>query len=254
MIDGLAPAGLGAPAAWLLVAASLATSFVTAAFGIGGGVLMLGVIATALPPAAVIPVHGVIQLGSNAGRTVLLVKSISGELALPFLAGSVLGAAAGAMVVVELPPALWQTALGLFILWSAWARLPAFRGRGALVATGVVSTFFSMFFGATGPFVAGVLKPLRLDRRVHVATHAACLTAQHLLKVMAFGALGFAFVDYAPFLALMIAAGFAGTGLGGRVLAGRDDERFHLVLSLILSALALRLVWAGLIDLAAAPQ
>jgi uncharacterized membrane protein YfcA len=254
MIEWLPPEGLSLLTAWLLVAFSFATSFITAAFGIGGGVLMLGVIATVLPPAAVIPVHGLVQLGSNAGRTILMLKDVARALAWPFLIGSTLGAALGALVVVELPTALWQTALGLFILWSAWGRMPAFRGRGALVVTGFVSTFLSMFFGATGPFIAGMLKTLRLDRLVHVATHAACMTAQHLLKVLAFGAVGFAFADYAPLVASMIVSGFVGTWVGRRVLAGRENARFHLVLSVILSLLALRLVWSGLAAFAAQHQ
>jgi uncharacterized membrane protein YfcA len=49
--------------------------------------------------------------------------------------------------------------------------------------------------------------------------------------------------------------GFAGTWVGGHVLARRDDRRFHLVLSAILTLLALRLLWSGAASwLAGAPQ
>ena len=60
----------------LLVAASLVTSFITAAFGIGGGVVLLVFLALVLPPAALIPVHGIVQLGSNAGRACIMLKEV----------------------------------------------------------------------------------------------------------------------------------------------------------------------------------
>ncbi|HEX6016365.1 MAG TPA: hypothetical protein VFY87_32095 [Geminicoccaceae bacterium] len=51
--DGLAPA-----VALLLVGTSFFTSMLTGALGLGGGIMMLAVIAAFLPPTVVIPVHG----------------------------------------------------------------------------------------------------------------------------------------------------------------------------------------------------
>ena len=55
----------------LLVIVSGLTSFFTASFGAGGGVMLLGVMAQVLPPQLIIPLHGVAQLGSNAGRAAM---------------------------------------------------------------------------------------------------------------------------------------------------------------------------------------
>ena len=41
-----------------LVVAAACTSAITAALGIGGGVMLLGLLAVMLQPAAIIPVHG----------------------------------------------------------------------------------------------------------------------------------------------------------------------------------------------------
>ena len=62
------PAEIGPWLASLLMGISFLTSLITAAFGIGGGVVMIAVLASILPPAALIPVHAVVQVGSNAGR------------------------------------------------------------------------------------------------------------------------------------------------------------------------------------------
>ena len=55
-----------------LLAASFAGSFITVVLGIGGGALLLAIMASFLPAAALIPVHGVVQFGSNSTRAALL--------------------------------------------------------------------------------------------------------------------------------------------------------------------------------------
>ena len=90
-----------------------------------------------------------------------------------------------------------------------------------------------------------MVKTLKLDRLAHVATHSACMVAQHLIKVLAFGLLGFAYGPYAGLTAAMIASGFLGTVLGKRVLVKMKDRTFHRVLSVVLTLLALRLLYEG---------
>ena len=51
--------------AYFLIFASMATSFITSAFGIGGGAILLGLLAVKLPPIALLPIHGIVQVGSN---------------------------------------------------------------------------------------------------------------------------------------------------------------------------------------------
>src|SRR5690606_34410206 len=161
-----------------------------------------------------------------------------------FLLGSVIGVALGGLLVVELPPAAIQIGVGAFILWTVFATVPAFLRHSAWVAGGA-SSFLTMFFGATGPFVAAYVKSLGFGRVAYVATHAACMTAQHLLKVVAFGLLGFAFGEYLVLIAGMIAFGFLGTLTGRRVLMRIDERRFAFALNAILVVLAARLIWEG---------
>jgi len=67
-----------------MVATSLIASFVTAALGIGGGVILLATLAVLPPPAALIPVHGAVQIGSNVGRTLLMLRRVETPGILPF--------------------------------------------------------------------------------------------------------------------------------------------------------------------------
>lgn len=248
-MDGLAwlqPEGMALWAGGALVLSSGLTSFIAAAFGLGGGILLLAIMGSLLPVATMIPIHGVVQLGSNAGRALMMLRHVAASVLPPFVIGCLIGGAAGSVVVIRMPPDLLQIGLGLFVLWSVWGRPPALRSGGsALAATGLISTFLTMFFGATGVFVAAVVRTLGFDRLTFVATHAACMTLQHGIKVIAFGLLGFAFGDYAPLMLLMVASGLLGTFLGGQVLKRTADERFHLILKGLLTILALRLLWQG---------
>ena len=66
MLDTLLPVGVSPALALLLVAISFLTSAFTAAFGIGGGTLMLGALAGTVQPALIIAVHGLVQVGSQS--------------------------------------------------------------------------------------------------------------------------------------------------------------------------------------------
>ena len=242
----LQPEGMALWTSGLLILASGLTSFIAGAFGLGGGITLLAIMGSLMPVVTMIPVHGVVQLGSNAGRVLLLLKNVNTSILLPFLLGSLIGGAVGSAVVIRMPPELLQIGLGVFVLWSVWSRPPALRpGRSAMAATGLFSTFLTMFFGATGVFVATMVKALQFDRLTFVASHAACMTVQHGIKVVAFGFLGFAYGHYAPLMILMIASGLLGTLAGRYVLVRTADERFQVILNWLLTILALRLLWQG---------
>lgn len=238
-------AGLGWPVAITLTALSFLASFITVAFGIGGGAVMLAVMAVLLPAAAIIPVHGLVQLGSNAGRLSIMLGHVQRAIVPAFVLGALIGVTVGGSMVVQLPAGAIQLGVGGFILWSVFFKPPGFMRNSAGV-TGALSSFLTMFFGGTGPFVATFVKAQGLDRMGHVATHAALMTIQHLLKILVFGFLGFAFAQWIGFVAVLVVAGFAGTVVGRHVLTRIDEKRFVLFLNIVLTLLALRLIWSGL--------
>ncbi|MDU8909772.1 TSUP family transporter [Aestuariicoccus sp. MJ-SS9] len=229
----------------MLLGASFVGSFITVALGIGGGSLLLAIMASFLPPAALIPVHGVIQLGSNLSRAAVLFRKTHWPPVAAFAVGSAIGAGVGGSVVVNLPPGIVLIGIGVFVIWSVLARPPAWLSRFPLL-TGLISSFLTMFFGATGVFVANFSKSLRLSREPHVATHAVLMTLQHGLKIVVFGMLGFAYGPWVGFIAAMIAAGFLGTLAGRSVLIRMSDHGFKRALDVVLVLISLRLIWQGI--------
>lgn len=235
--------------ALLLVLASFFTSGLTAAFGLGGGVALLALMAQGLPVAALIPVHGVAQLGSNLGRAAVQRAHVDRPTVLWFTLGSLAGVALGAMLVVTLPEAALRIALALFILWATFGRRPTISGRGStplLLGGGLVASFASMFFGATGPITMAFLATRGLVKKALVATHAGTMVLQHSMKIAAFGLLGFAYLAWVPLLGAIVAAGFAGTLAGSRLLDRMPDRWFGLGFKILMSLLALDLLVDGL--------
>jgi uncharacterized protein len=244
MPEWLLPANVSPVVFLLLVVISFFTSALTAAFGIGGGVAMLGALAGTVPPAMVVAVHGVVQLGSNLGRVIIQRAHILWRPTLLFTIGSLVGAAVGALVFVALPERLLLALLGVFILVMTWLpkpRIPGLASTGMLIG-GFIATFITMFVGATGSFVQALFLPMGLDRKTLVASHSACAAIQHGLKVLAFGFLGFAFQDWLPLIIAMIASGLLGTWLGTKLLERLPEALFQKILKGILTLVALDLL------------
>lgn len=241
----LLPSSLDPTIAVCLMLASVVTSMITASLGAGGGLLLLVLMALWIPPTAIIPVHGMVQLGSNAGRATLTWRHTDWKAIAAFAPGVVLGAGLGAWLLVDLPEHLWQLAIGLFVLYLCWGpALPkgAFGPAGVFAASAVTS-FVSLFVGATGPLVAAFVKQMHTDRFKTVATFATAMSLQHAPKALVFGFAGFVFHEWLPFILGMIAFGFAGTWLGLHVLKSINNQHFHWVFNVLLTLLAVRLLW-----------
>ncbi|WP_378946226.1 sulfite exporter TauE/SafE family protein [Mesorhizobium sp. ANAO-SY3R2] len=246
------PQGLDPLVAGLLVVASAFTSALTAAFGVGGGIAMLTLMGLFVPVAALIPVHGAVQLGSNTGRAWHQRANVRMDVAAPFIAGSVVGAVIGAFVVIQLPDAALKLVLGAFVIAITWARIPGIEKltRTGLAVASVVVALLGMLVGATGPLVSVLFAQFFAnDRKALVATHAAGMVAQHGLKIVVFGLAGFAFWEWLPLIAAMVVSGYLGTVYGTKLLERMPEESFRKWFKIAITVLALDLLRRGAMGL-----
>lgn len=247
-LDSLALLSAGLPAwvALALIGLSFCASALTATFGLGGGMAMLAGLGLVMPPAVLVPVHGFVQLGSNAGRTIVQRRHIQWHTVLWFGLGAVPGALIGGGIAVSIPEPVFRFAIAAFILYSVWAPQPRIAGRGpvANVIAGTLISALGMVIGVSGPLVANFLRKIS-GRRALIATHAAIMTCANIAKVAVFALFGFAFAGYVPLIALMIVSGFAGTVLGSRLLERMPETAFRLGFKLVLTLLALEMARAG---------
>lgn len=238
-------AGLSPALCLVLLGCSCLTSMLTAAFGAGGGVMLLAILAQVLSPLAIIPVHGMIQLGSNLGRALMTWRHIDWRIIGAFLPGAVVGAFLGSLVLVQLPPMLWYLTIAGFILFLCWGPALPKKALGPVgtALAGAATTFISLFAGATGPLVAAFVKQIHRERFRTVATFAAAMTLQHAPKALVFEHAGFDLRQWSGFIIAMIVAGALGTWLGLHVLSRLKDHHFQRLFNILLTLLALRLIW-----------
>lgn len=239
----LLPQNLDPLMALALVALSFVTSLITATFSLGGGTLMVAVLALVFPPAIVVPLHGAIQLGSNGGRAVVQRAHIQWSFVKWIAAGAVLGTIVGGQFATLLPERLFTAVIAIFVLVTTWLPQPKVVGRSPVIqfVGGAIISGISMLVGATGPLVAVFLKGLP-DRQQLVATHAMLMTFQNVFKVVVFMALGFAFAEYLPLILAMVVAGFGGTAIGSKLLVKVPESAFRWGFKIILTLVALDLL------------
>lgn len=237
----------------LCLAAGL-TAGVSAVLGMAGGSMLLVVMLLYLDPVEAIPIHGIVQLTSNANRTLIHAKSLEKNLLVPF---SLLVLPAGALTLPlaqHAPAETLRLAIGVFVLVATWqsrwlllgfdpARVSV-RPRFALL--GAVTGALSPIVGATGPFIAPFFLGLNLTRFELIGTKAACQAITHLAKIVLFGIAGFAFIEYLPLIAGMAICVVAGTYLGTRMLRKINDSLFITLYKIALTAVAFRLILSAL--------
>lgn len=242
-ITSLLPSDVSLITALSLMAVSLFASLITAALSLGGGILMLSVLTLIFPAAVVVPVHGAVQLGSNAGRAFLQRAFIHWHLVLWISLGAILGSLLGVRFASLMPENLFKLVIGLFILFMIWVPRPDIRTRGPVISFvgGSIISFAGMIVGVTGPLVLTFIRAIG-ERRELVATHAALMTFQNTAKIAAFVAYGFAFAEFMPLLVAMIVAGFIGTAIGSRLLIKLPEKVFRYGFKIIITAMALDLL------------
>jgi len=249
----VAAAGADPSAAAVLALAAFATATLSAVAGMAGGMTLLAVMLLFLEPLVALPLHGAVQLVSNASRAGFQRRHVAwgvvGRFALLLLPAGF----AGLAVARALPPSALRAGIGLFVLAATWLpRRPPERprrpGRWRFVGLGGAAGFLGVIVGATGPLLGPFFLDLGLSRFAVVGTLAACQTAGHAAKLAVFGLGGFAFGAWLPLLALLAGCTVAGTALGTRLLGRLPERAFGVLLRTALTAVAgaliLREAWA----------
>lgn len=242
----------------VVAVAAVLTSILSAIAGLGGGVILLLVIAQFVAPTVAIPIQGSIQLVSNGSRAALLRSLVSwpvvGWASLLLLPASFLGVA----VATALPEDIMRLALGIFVLILAWrpqllralAPKNASTGDGVpkrmLVGVGGLSGFLNSTVGASGPFVSPFFKAVTVSHKAFVATGGTIQVLAHLSKLIAFTADGWAIGDHLPMIAVGIAGVILGSWIGTRLLDRVSEAGLDLVFKVVLTALALRVIFKAL--------
>ncbi len=236
----------------LLGLVALGASTLTALVGFGGGTIVLPVLLLFMPPSAAIPFHGLLQSFSNFWRVYLFRRHMVWPLIWRYSLLLPPGVIVGLWFFQGLPGEAIEMLIGCLVLFTLFARrLQRFRDRElppvALIPLGFVLGALNVIVGVIAPVLGVLMVRKGLSREALIATLALCSGLGHLLKVAAFGWVGFDFAAYALPLAVMVPAVMAGGYLGKALLGRVSEAAFLLLFRVLLGAMALKLIlWNGL--------
>lgn len=227
----------------ILIIGCLVGGIASTTVGTSGG-FTFAVMATVFPISAVVPVHATVEAFASLARSYLLYKYINWQFLLSFAAGGAVGLVLAAPFIGVFPELGLQLVLGLFIVATTWIPLGKIVSQGAkyAVLSGGFTSFLTVFIGATGPLVA-VLTSKRFDAHATViATHAACMTGQHLGKIVIFALAGWTLTSFAIEIGSMIAATVIGTWIGRHVILSGPENVIKLIFKITVTLLGVNLV------------
>lgn len=240
-------------AALILISAGL-TACISGIFGMAGGMIFMGIIASIMGVAEAMVVHGAVQSVSNASRAWMLRTDIRWDILGFTLLGALPAIALLAMIAYVPDKAALFIVLGLlpFILW-----LPkgVFQGDAAkplhAVLCGALVMGLNLSAGVAGPALDFFYVKTSLTRKEVVATKAVTMFASHMVKIVYFGipliaATGLSKLPPLWVFAAAIPCIILGTYIGTQILHRLSDIHFKSYTKYLVTVIGIIYLWRGL--------
>jgi len=231
----------------ILGIAAFFTSAMTAVVGSGGGTILIALMLQFMPPAAAIPVHGVVQLTSNTWRTWLFRRHLAWHLIWRFALLVPAGIAVGLWLFQGMSKEAVQILIGSFIIVTLFTRqIGRLREKDlplwALFPMGFCVGVLNMIVGVVAPIIGVLLIRKELSKEDYVGTLGFYGVLTNGFKLVGFMMVGFSLVEYGPAILAMVPAVLAGTWAGKHVLGRLSERVFIILFQTALIALALKLI------------
>lgn len=232
---------------WIVAATGFFTAALSGVAGVGGGTILIGVFyALGLAPTAAVPLLAGTQLVSNLSRTLAYLKHVEWRALGWFSLTGVPAPFLMAPFVAQMNVHVVCLILAGFILVSL---IPTKDGGEplpkipALLLAGFLNGSIGMFVGATGLFVGRLFLRPEWKKETVIATLALCQTLGHLLKVIAYGSVGFVVFEQMDLLLPLVLAVILGTVAGRHLNHFLSETLFRKLFKALLVLLSLKLIY-----------
>ena len=244
----------------ILIFSAFVTSSISAVLGMGGGIILLGIMAVIIPEGyKVIALHGMVQLFSNSTRTYVFKNYIKPKLIKEFFLGALIGISFSIGIIImliyyfnvqsanEIKVDVLKPLIGLFIIWNLFFKGPKkAKIVNSFTPVGLIAGLCSIFVGAVGPLIAPFFLIKSFKKENIIANKAAAQMITHLSKIPLF--IYFFKMDYTTELNILIPliiAVYVGTKFGKKILYFIPELLFKKLFKLTLFIIAIRLVFLG---------
>lgn len=238
----------------LIILAAGLCAVISGLFGMAGGLVFMGIIASLMSVSAAMVVHGLVQSVSNGTRSAILREYIRWDI----LGWQLLGAlpAIGFMLWIAFTPDKAQLFLALgflpLLLWLPRDMLAGDAEKPSHAALcGAMVMGLNLSAGVAGPALDFFYVKTALTRKAIVATKAVTMLASHVVKIAYFGIPLLrmdGLEDLPPLWILMVAipAVIMGTKVGTSLLETFSDVGFRKYTRILVTVIGVIYVLRGL--------
>ena len=207
--------------------------------------MLIAILPAFVPANAIVPLHSVTQITSNASRALFALSSIEWRYLPKFFFGSVIGTAVFGYVLYRISTEYIPLFIGSYLLLNLWSKKfgKILRRYESIFLMGFIQTGLGLLVGATGPMAMSMLLKETGDKEKVVATSAALMTVTHLFKISFFGVLGFAYGEYIIPLIMLVSGASLGSLIGTKLRGAISSKHFIIVLKVVLTVLAITMIY-----------
>jgi len=218
--------------------------------GTGSSIILLPVLVFTFGPLQAVPIMAIASLMVNFSRAAAWWREIDWRALAAYSLPAIPAAALGARTLIQLPPALIDTLLGLFFLTMIpGRRFLEKRGWRAtwwqLAIAGALIGFLTGIVLSTGPLSVPVFAAAGLLKGALLATEAAASLFIYITKVTTFQALGALSQETIIKGVIVGSSLMAGTFVGKYLVMRMSADTFAKLLDTMLLCSGLALLWAA---------
>ncbi|MBD2857940.1 sulfite exporter TauE/SafE family protein [Spongiibacter sp. KMU-158] len=230
-----------------LLFSTVGASFITSITGMAGGALMLAAMNVYIPMAAVIPIHGNVQLINNAVRSLSLRAHLNWKIIFPFAVGTIIGAAIATFYAEkyynEFLPLVVLLALIAYTLFRP-KHLPQIKIKDHnFFWVGLATGAIGIIAGAIDPILAVFFMRNDLSKEEIVANKSIMQMIAHATKIPAFLYLGFSYFEHLGIIILLTVFALIGTYFGMHALRKVNQQVFFKIMEIALYVTGARLLY-----------
>lgn len=232
-----------------VVVAVFGTSILSGIFGMAGGLILMGLLASILTVPMAMTAHGFAQLIANGTRFLSLLKHVKWRGCGFYAIGLIVGA--GVFWWVSFTPnrALLFFTLGAIPLLSLLPLAPKldFQIPSHAILCGLLNTGAHLTAGISGPILDLFFVHSKMNRFEIIATKAFTQTLGHALKIGFFASMAGELAHLPIWLPIGVAiSAIGGTHVGGWVLRRMSEANFRHYLRRIFLAIGFAYLLRGL--------
>lgn len=235
----------------ILGLATFFTATVSGLIGMAGGVTLLAIMTFFLEVQVIVPIHGCVQLVSNAARSAFLWRNINWSILFPFALFAPLGSFISYYFLKKTSSEELFLIPMVFVIFYVLFRpknMPGLKlGRLGFATLGFTCGLLSPLIGATGPLLAPFFLRDDFSKESIIATKALAQTWTHLLKIPVFIGLAFPYLEHLYLIGTMAFMAILGSKYGTYLLGRMSEDIFRIIYQIALGLAALRLLYKALL-------